>query len=146
MKKLLLSFLLVTLSWATMAQTIRYVKPVATGTGAGTSWTNASDDLQATLNNSAAGDQIWVAGGTYKPNRKADALNTGTPYDNNNAFILKADVKVYGGFAGTETLFAQRNLTITANKSILSGDLDNDNSISGGDAYHVVISSAEVGT
>ncbi|QKZ12737.1 hypothetical protein [Spirosoma sp. KUDC1026] len=36
--------------------TIRYVKAGATGTG--TSWSNASGDLQAMINASTAGDQV----------------------------------------------------------------------------------------
>ena len=35
--------------------TIRYVKTVATGTGTGLSWTNASGDLQVMISASAAG-------------------------------------------------------------------------------------------
>ena len=50
-----------------LAQTIRYVKPTATGTGNGSSWANASGDLQAMINASSANDQVWVASGVYKP-------------------------------------------------------------------------------
>ena len=39
-------------------QTIRYVKPTATGTGDGLSWTNASGNLQAMITASAANDQV----------------------------------------------------------------------------------------
>ncbi|MDR0791734.1 MAG: right-handed parallel beta-helix repeat-containing protein [Chitinophagaceae bacterium] len=115
------------------AQTIHYVKPG--GSGSGASWANASGDIQAMLNASAAGDQVWVAAGTYIPNRRADAVTVITPNDRNNAFVLTPNVKVYGGFAGDENVITARHGGV----STLSGN------VSGG-AYHVVVSAGEVGT
>ncbi|WP_343531400.1 gliding motility-associated C-terminal domain-containing protein [Pedobacter sp.] len=123
------------------AQTIRYVKPG--GTGDGSSWTAASGDLQAVINASAAGNEIWVAAGTYKPNRKADAVATVTPNDRYNAFVLKKDISIYGGFAGTETSRLQRNFN--TNVTILSGNLG-DETIDTDNAYHVVVASGDLGT
>ncbi|RNI37236.1 hypothetical protein EFY79_07480, partial [Hanamia caeni] len=139
---LLVSFLYVAMG-AANAQTIHYVK--VNGTGDGTSWANASGDLQATINSSVAGDQVWVAAGTYLPNRRADALTVITPNDRCNAFVLKSNVKMYGGFAGNETALTQRDSTRTINNTILSGDMGTvgDNS---DNAYHVVISTGDVGT
>lgn len=152
----LLAFCCLLLASANGFATIRYIKPIATGLGDGSSWGNAGDDLQAAINTSAAGDVVWVTGGTYKPNRKADAIATITPADRDNAFVIKADVKLYGGFAGTEATLAERDLDLTANKSILSGDFNNDDVVSGSgktltitgnteNAYHVVVSAGEVG-
>jgi hypothetical protein len=109
--------------------TIRYVKPTASGSGDGSSWANASADLQAMINASSAGDQVWVAAGTYKPT---------TTTNRSISFSLKNGVAVYGGFNGTETLLSQRNWVV--NVTILSGDIgtpgdDSDNS------YHVVYNS-----
>ena len=126
---------------ANVYSTIRYVK--TTGSGSGASWVDASSDLQLTINNSSEGDEIWVAAGTYKPNRKANATETVTENDRNNAFVLKSGVKIYGGFGGTETLLSQRNWT--TNSTILSGDLGTTGNNSD-NAYHVVISSGAVGT
>jgi hypothetical protein len=112
---LLLSFLYAAMGVAN-AQTIRYVMAGATGTGT-TSWTNASGDLQATINSSAAGDQVWVAAGTYLPNRRADVLTVITPNDRNNAFVLKPDVKIYGGFVGNEISLTQRDPTRATNNA-----------------------------
>ncbi|MDR0540771.1 MAG: right-handed parallel beta-helix repeat-containing protein, partial [Dysgonamonadaceae bacterium] len=106
----------------------RYVTVSGAGMKNGSNWQNAApgDSLQATVNKSAAGDEIWVAAGTYKPNHTAAgwtaAAPTGVnanPNDRSNAFVLKSEVKVYGGFSGTETALSQRN--IAANPTILSG-------------------------
>ena len=65
----------------------------------------------------ASGDEVWVAAGTYKPTGGADQTISFNP---------PAGVKIYGGFAGTETSRGQRDWI--TNKTILSGDLQgNDN-------------------
>lgn len=132
------------------AQNIYYVKPVSSGTGDGSSWSNASGDLQAMINAVSVGDNIFVARGTYKPTRKANALTVITPKNRDNAFVLKTGVKLYGGFFGTESSLSQRILT-TADYTTLSGDFNDDDGISltdqgvitytrnGENAYHVVI-------
>jgi len=132
----------------------RYVK--AGGTGNGSSWANASGDLQAMINEACSGSNIFVAAGTYYPNRKANDLETITPNDRDNAFVLKNSVQLYGGFAGTEASLAQRDLSNPANKSILSGDFDGNDVVSGSgsslaisnnseNAHHVVISANDAG-
>lgn len=75
-----------------------YVKPEATGSGDGSSWHNATDDLEwaALLANAIArtyGDpvQVWVAEGRY----------TGRTTDS-YAFHLPCGAQVYGGFVGNE--------------------------------------------
>ena len=42
---------------------------------------------------------VWIKAGTYRPAKHDDRIA---------AFILYDDVKVYGGFAGTETALTQR--------------------------------------
>ncbi|QQS29974.1 MAG: hypothetical protein IPM47_03205 [Sphingobacteriales bacterium] len=103
------------------AAAIRYVKPTATGTGTGNSWANASGDLQAMIDASAVGDEVWVATGTYKPGAYPTGC-TGCSTTRDYAFLIKSGVSVYGGFAGTESAKDERN--ITANPTILSGDLN----------------------
>lgn len=116
------------------AQTTRYVKQTAGGTGDGSSWLNASDNLQQTINNSIAGDEVWVAFGTYKPVN--DSTGNPTPSDiKTKTFLLKNGVKVYGSFTGTETTLSQRNFDVNAPTSILSGMLT-----SSVKAYNVVTS------
>jgi len=131
---------------------IAYVKKG--GSGNGSSWENAvselADALKAAKTNTAI-KEIWVAKGTYKPMYSAEDTKFGTNQGRDNSFFLVVGVKVYGGFAGTETTLAQRDLSITANSTTLSGDFNNDDIITGKgqslsitnnseNAYHVVIS------
>jgi predicted outer membrane repeat protein len=106
---------------------IRYVKQGATGTGDGSSWTNAHTDLQAALAAASPDEEIWVAAGTYKPTSTTDRAIS---------FQLQNGVSVFGGFSGTETARLQRDYE--NNPTILSGDIgvqgdQSDNS------YHVVV-------
>jgi hypothetical protein len=118
-----------------------HVKHDATGSNDGSSWQNAFTDLQGALDSAKTGEEIWVARGTYKPskNHPLDLLDPRA-----KTFNLKAGVGLYGGFAGTETSLAQRQ--ISQNPTILSGDFgDNDAwpaeanpSLFYDNAYHVV--------
>ena len=80
------------------ASRIRYVKPTATGTGDGSSWANASGDLQKMIDElaestpSQAGE-VWVAAGTYTPQSQ---LISGTAYS--ASFRMRDGISVYGGF------------------------------------------------
>ncbi|MCD7973285.1 MAG: right-handed parallel beta-helix repeat-containing protein [Candidatus Azobacteroides sp.] len=130
---------------------VRYVVPGGNGLKNGFSWDNASDNIQSMINISVVGDSVWVASGTYTPTHTANGwsennptrINT-DPKDQNNSFVLKTGVKVFGGFVGGETEFRERNWI--HNRTILSGDFDgndygNDSSHSNSreNAYHVVI-------
>lgn len=153
-KKILLYALLFGGCFMASAQHTRYVAPTASGLNDGSSWANASADLQFAINQSQAGDQIWVAAGTYRPNRDASQPLLPTPGNKNNAFVLKSGVKIYGGFLGTETELSQRpesQLIINiAQNSVLTADFDNDDASYGtgsdlaftginDNAYHVVL-------
>ena len=110
----------------TVTPQIRYVKANATGLNNGSSWTNAYTDLHSALSAASAGDEIWVAAGTYKPTATTDRTIS---------FTLKNGVALYGGFAGTETLRTQRDPS--TNVTILSGEIG---AVGTGDnAYHVVL-------
>jgi hypothetical protein len=106
---------------------IRYVSISGSDDNDGLSWATAKRTLQAAVNAAQAGDEIWVAAGTYLP-------TDGT--DRTISFVLKEDVAIYGGFVGIETSRDQRDWD--ANPTILSGDIgvqgnNSDNS------YHVVM-------
>lgn len=118
----------------------------------GSSWATAygSNQLQTAINEAAVGQQVWVAKGTYKPTENLSTtgfLDDGTTpvTARDQAFILKAGVLIYGGFAGNEVAgFSLTNRNFVANKTILSGDLNNDNVASDGDYYHVVANKSDV--
>lgn len=79
--------------------TTYYVKESGAGNQSGTSWANASDDLQAMINKAQPGDAVFVAAGDYYPDKPSNHLHGSIdPYNRNNAFSLKKDVKVYGSF------------------------------------------------
>ncbi len=92
-----------------------------------TCWENAYIDLQDALDEAATlADQgnlveVWVAAGTYHPDR-----GTG---DRTMSYSLHKNVELYGGFAGWETYRDQRDFVI--NETILSGDLNEDDNPDG---------------
>jgi hypothetical protein len=94
-----------------------YVNSNATGSNNGTSWADAYTNLQTAIDAAVASiNEIWVAAGTYKPNGTART----------SSFLMKSNIKIYGGFNGSEITREQRNQTI--NTTILSGDVSgNDN-------------------
>jgi len=95
----------------------------ADDSGDGLSWANAKKTLQAAVALAGSGDEIWVKAGTYKPNDL-----TGTT-DRAQFFSMKDGVEIFGGFAGAETLRGERDPA--ANMTVLSGDLDGDDVVSG---------------
>ncbi len=102
-----------------------YVDLNATG-GAnnGSSWTDAFLDLQDGIDLAVSGIEVWVAEGTYVPGPSVS-----------DYFSTKKGVRVYGGFAGGETVRQDRDWN--AHPTILSGEIggagETDN------CFHVVI-------
>jgi len=93
-----------------------YVNATATGANNGTTWANAFTKVESAL--AATGNNIWIARGTYKPEGAAN--------DTTVSFRMTNSKNIYGGFAGTETTLAARNIAL--NPTILNGDmLGNDN-------------------
>ena len=99
-----------------------YVDKDASGNNDGTSWADAYTDLQTAIGNATSSDEIWVAEGVYKPNGEGDSFTiTGA----------KDGLEVYGGFDATESNRDERDPT--ANRTILSGDLNGDDNDPDGD-------------
>jgi hypothetical protein len=97
----------------------KYVNDAVSSSGDGSSWATAYKTLQEAID-ASCGDEIWVAAGTYKPNSyPATCFQCTSPRD--FSFYLKPNIKLYGGFNGTETLLSERNTG--ANQTILSGDI-----------------------
>lgn len=125
-----------------------FVNDDAPAGGSGQSWATAyrylQDALTAASNSGGAVTEIWVAAGTYRPDR-SEANPDGTGI-RSAAFSLVNGVALRGGFAGHEdpSTFDLASRVFEGNPSILSGDLAGDD---GPDfvhydenSYHVVSS------
>jgi hypothetical protein len=133
---LVLTLALAAVAPATALAAVIRVDASAVGLNNGSSWANAYQSLQSALGVAMAGDQIWIANGSYKP---------GAAGNSQAAFVIADGVALYGGFAGTEASLAQRNVAL--NVSVLSGDIDNNDTVDangvttvmmGSNSYHVV--------
>ena len=87
---------------------IRYVKPQKKGLGDGSSWDNATDDIQWAINDLAekAPDEkgeVWVAAGTYVV--KDRILNDASAPV---SLLMKNGISVYGAFEGNEKSRSER--------------------------------------
>lgn len=123
---------------------------VVGGLANGSTWADALTNLQAALGAALPGDEIWVAWGVYKPtNTTARAAS----------FRLKDGVAMYGGFptGGGNGTFAARNPNPSSTGTILSGDIDNNDTntdgnqvaevtthIQGNNSYHILKSESAV--
>ena len=99
--------------------TLWYVDADATGTGDGKSWANAFTHPSPAMNAATAGDQIWVAEGSYAPTSADPAVPV---------LQFKPDVAVFGGFEGSET-------------NVDEADPENNATylVGNSDVYHVVV-------
>lgn len=70
---------------------IIFVNDDSSGTEDGKSWSSAFTSLQDAIACSQAGDEIWVAEGTYYASTD----------DETESFSLVDGTDIYGGFAGT---------------------------------------------
>lgn len=84
---------------------IRYVKPKKAGKGDGTSWDDATDDIQWAINDLAENattpgekGEVWVAAGTYIVKDRILAKDASSPV----SLLMKNGISVYGAFNGTE--------------------------------------------
>ena len=104
---------------------VRYVRPG--GTGDGTSWDNASGNIQAMIDDLADDNpqqlpgEVWVAAGEYEPQ---SYVISGMNYS--ASFRMRSGISVYGGFAGTETSKTEREMSGSMpwqfkNTTVLSG-------------------------
>jgi len=106
--------------------------------GSGECWLSPLKDLQTALSaadglipSCSQGVQIWVAEGTYLPSSTGDRAAS---------FVLRDNVSIFGGFAGTESAISQR--TPSAHVTVLSGDLSSNDvapfTNNGENSLHVV--------
>ena len=88
---------------------IRYVKPKKIGTGDGSSWENATNDIQWAINDlaeKAPGEkgEVWVAAGTYVVKDRILADDSSAPV----SLLMKNGISVYGAFEGNEKSRSER--------------------------------------
>ncbi|MBI4578803.1 MAG: right-handed parallel beta-helix repeat-containing protein [Planctomycetes bacterium] len=132
-------------SLATAQAAVVFVDGRVAACGDGVSWATAYKYLQDALAAARAPGstitEIWVAGGTYRPDR--DCAHSNGTGDRNATFQLVDRVALRGGFGGTEDLatFNLADRDLAANETILSGDLAGDDgpdfTNNGENCYHV---------
>ena len=87
---------------------IRYVKPKKEGKGDGSTWNDATDDIQWAINDLAGtpGEkgEVWVAAGTYVVKDRIIANDASSPV----SLLMKNGISVYGAFKGTEKRRSER--------------------------------------
>jgi len=113
----------------------------------GVSWTTAYTEVQTALNRAVSGDEIWVAEGVYYPDFDPSLSQyTGIV---TTSFVIETNMRLYGGFSGTESSREERDWQTHA--TILSGDVDRNDTntdgnsiaetwadVQGDNAYHVL--------
>src|SRR5690606_10702962 len=121
--------------------------------GNGSSWATAIGELADALKWAKENEsnwtsenplQIWVASGIYVPLYSPIDGSNFANEGKNNAFLLIGNVHLYGGFNGTESSISE--IDFNSNSTILSGDLNGDDNLSGfsDNVYHVLIGSGIV--
>ncbi|KQS32899.1 choice-of-anchor Q domain-containing protein [Dyadobacter sp. Leaf189] len=117
---------------------ILFVKKGGSGSKNGSDWNNAAAEVADAIVASYIKDikQIWVAGGTYHPLYRPDNLSNADPKSPLNSFLLTGEIQLYGGFKGTESSLADRDLRLKENASILSGDFNQDDNFDFMDFYN----------
>jgi predicted outer membrane repeat protein len=87
----------------------------------GSTWAAAKATIQGGIDTAIANPSrcnVWVAQGTYRPTYKADPFGPA----NTTTLQMRPGIAVYGGFAGDELAFGQRN--VAARPTIIDGAPD----------------------
>ncbi|MCP4642184.1 MAG: right-handed parallel beta-helix repeat-containing protein [bacterium] len=105
--------------------------PASEASQDGLAWATAFDTIQKGIDAAKldGGGEVWVAQGIYDETRTADVFATGS---NTGTLVMKSNVRVYGGFTGTESALVERDWE--TNVTTISGATARD----GAAAYNVV--------
>ncbi len=85
---------LLSLSIASSAFSITYVRQNAPTGGDGSSWSKAFNSIENAIHFSAEGEEVWISQGLYAPEKPLSP---------------KKNMRFYGGFSGNEIYFIQRD-------------------------------------
>ena len=132
----MLVLLIVFVMFPCLGHALVFVDASAGGANNGTSWTDAYVDLANALTLSAAGSEIWIGGGVYRPSGGV-----------NSSFILKTGLALFGGFTNGMVARAERDWA--GNLTVLNGDIsDNDTPVWGNrsdNSYVVLLAESTAG-
>jgi len=109
------------LSAATLSGAVIHVAPQPSGSGNGSSWADAAT-LEDALQISNEGDTLWLLGGTYLPT--GGVVGNPSPAEVALRWIIDRNVRLIGGFDGTESAPEERWAGGITNPAVLSGDID----------------------
>ena len=113
-------YFLISLSFLFGVSTIKaqnatwYVTSAGTGNKSGSSWTNASNDLQMVINGAVSGDEIRVGAGEYKARNVPQTNEIDTFYGRACYYIVNKNLRLFGGYpsVGGSARNASLNRTI----------------------------------
>ena len=111
-----------TLSQRRGAASAVYVATNGSETASGVDWANATT-LQAGLDNYVSGDSLFLRAGVYTPTA-TDSEGIAVIDARDATYVLPDGIKIYGGFVGTETESASREMSFlhTTNATVIEGD------------------------
>jgi len=131
MKRKIFTLLMALFSVIAIQAQVRYV--TENGEGDGTSWENASGDIQRMIDelDEAGGGEIRVAQGNYVPMEKISEVDVdgNLTTERDKAFALKSNIKIYGGYNSDGSERDTEKYT-----TILSGAINQTDT-----AYHVLV-------
>jgi len=110
----------------TTPPSVIYVNPGGTLPADGSSWASGYRTIEEALAVAVSFPQIqqvWVKAGTYRP-----PLPSGQNDQRQRKYVMRSGLKLFGGFAGTETSASQRDLG--ANHTVITGDNQGDDGAS----------------
>ncbi len=118
----------------------KYVDGTVSSSGDGLSWPNAKKTIQEGVTIAAAGEEVHVADGVYKPASQGTSIK------------LKDQVSIQGGYIGNNGLIDPDTRNVLLYVTYISGDISGNDGANfsnyGDNAYHVVLAAVadNVGT